>query len=30
VRNMYSFLTKYFSSVVLVLHTIKYRGAQVG
>jgi hypothetical protein len=27
---MYSFLTEYFSSVVLVLHAIRYRGAQVG
>jgi hypothetical protein len=27
---MYSFLTEYFSSVVLVLHAIRYRAAQVG
>jgi hypothetical protein len=26
---MYSFLTEYFSSVVLVLHAIRYRAAQV-
>jgi hypothetical protein len=30
VRDMYSFLTEYFSSVVLVLHTIMCRAAQVG
>jgi hypothetical protein len=30
VRDMYSFLTEYFSSVVLVLYTIRYRAAQVG
>jgi hypothetical protein len=30
VRNMYSFLTEYFSSVVLVLHAIKCRVAQAG
>jgi hypothetical protein len=29
VRDMYSFLTEYFSSVALVLHAIKYRAAQV-
>jgi hypothetical protein len=29
VRDTYSFLTEYFSSVVLVLHAIKYRAAQV-
>jgi hypothetical protein len=29
VRDMYSFLTEYFSSVVLVLHAIRYREAQV-
>jgi hypothetical protein len=29
-RDMYSFLTEYFSSVVLVLHVIRYRAAQVG
>jgi hypothetical protein len=27
---MYSFLTEYFSSVVLVLHAIRCRAAQVG
>jgi hypothetical protein len=26
---MYNFLTEYFSSVVLVLHAIRYRAAQV-
>jgi hypothetical protein len=30
VRDMYSFLTEYFSSVVLVLHAIRYRAAQAG
>jgi hypothetical protein len=30
VWDMYSFLTEYFSSVVLVLHAIRYRAAQVG
>jgi hypothetical protein len=30
VRDMYSFLTEYFSCVVLVLHAIRYRAAQVG
>jgi hypothetical protein len=30
VRDMYSFLIEYFSSVVLVLHAIRYRAAQVG
>jgi hypothetical protein len=30
VRDMYSLLTEYFSSVVLVLHASRYRGAQVG
>jgi hypothetical protein len=30
VRDMYSFLTEYFSFVVLVLHAIRCRGAQVG
>jgi hypothetical protein len=29
VRDMYSFLTEYLSSVVLVLHAIGYRAAQV-
>jgi hypothetical protein len=29
VRDMYSFLTEYFSSVILVLHSIWYRAAQV-
>jgi hypothetical protein len=29
-RNMYSFLTEYFSSVVLVLHAVRYRAAQAG
>jgi hypothetical protein len=29
VRDMYGFLTEYFSSVVLVLHAISYRAAQV-
>jgi hypothetical protein len=29
VRDMYNFLTEYFSSVVLVLHAIRYRAAQV-
>jgi hypothetical protein len=29
VQDMYNFLTKYFSSVVLVLHAIRYRAAQV-
>jgi hypothetical protein len=29
VRDMYSFLTEYFFSVVLVLHAIRYRAAQV-
>jgi hypothetical protein len=28
VRDMYSLLTEYFSSVVLVLHAIRYRAAQ--
>jgi hypothetical protein len=27
---MYNFLTEYFSSVVLVLHAIRCRAAQVG
>jgi hypothetical protein len=30
VRDMYSFLTEYFSSVVLVLQAIKCCAAQVG
>jgi hypothetical protein len=30
VRDMYNFLTEYFSSVVLVLHAIRCRAAQVG
>jgi hypothetical protein len=30
VRDTYSFLTEYSSSVVLVLHAIRYRVAQVG
>jgi hypothetical protein len=30
VRDMYSFLTEYFSSVVLVLHAIRCRAAQAG
>jgi hypothetical protein len=30
VRDMYSFLTEYFSSIVLVLHAIRYYAAQVG
>jgi hypothetical protein len=30
VRDMYSFLTEYFFSVVLVLHAIRCRVAQVG
>jgi hypothetical protein len=29
VRDMYSFLTEYFSSVVIVLHAFRYRAAQV-
>jgi hypothetical protein len=29
VQDMYSFLTEYFSFVVLVLHAIRYRVAQV-
>jgi hypothetical protein len=29
VRDMYSFLSEYFSSVVLVLHAIRCRAAQV-
>jgi hypothetical protein len=29
VQDMYSFLTEYFSSVVLVLHVIRYRAVQV-
>jgi hypothetical protein len=29
-RDMYSFLVEYFSSVVLVLHAIRYCVAQVG
>jgi hypothetical protein len=29
VRDMYNFLTEYFS-VVLVLHAIRYRAVQVG
>jgi hypothetical protein len=29
VRHMYSFLTEYFSSVVLVLYAIRYRAVQV-
>jgi hypothetical protein len=29
-RNMYSFLTEYFSFVVLVLHAVRYRAAQAG
>jgi hypothetical protein len=29
-RDMNNFLTEYFSSVVLVLHAIRYRAAQVG
>jgi hypothetical protein len=28
-RDMYSFLTEYFSYVILVLHAIRYRAAQV-
>jgi hypothetical protein len=30
VRDMYRFLTEYFSSVVLVLHASRCRAAQVG
>jgi hypothetical protein len=30
VQDMYSFLTEYFSSVVLVLHAIRCRLAQAG
>jgi hypothetical protein len=30
VQDMYSFLTEYFSSVVLVLYAIRCRAAQVG
>jgi hypothetical protein len=30
VRDMYNFLTEYFSPVVLVLHAIKCRAAQAG
>jgi hypothetical protein len=30
VRDMYSFLSEYFSSVVLVLHASRCRAAQVG
>jgi hypothetical protein len=30
VRDMYSFLTEYFSSAILVLHASSYHGAQVG
>jgi hypothetical protein len=30
VQDMYSFLTEYFSSAVLVLHAIRCRAAQVG
>jgi hypothetical protein len=30
VRDMYSFLTEYSSSAVLVLHAIRCRAAQVG
>jgi hypothetical protein len=29
-RDMYSFLTEYFFSVVLVLHAIRFRVAQAG
>jgi hypothetical protein len=29
VRDMYSFLTEYFSSVVLVIRAIRYSAAQV-
>jgi hypothetical protein len=29
-QDMYSFLSEYFSSVVLVLHAIRCRAAQVG
>jgi hypothetical protein len=29
-RDMYNFLTEYFSSLVLVLHAIRCRAAQVG
>jgi hypothetical protein len=29
VQDMYNFLTEYFSSVVLVLHAIRYHAAQV-
>jgi hypothetical protein len=30
VQDMYSFLTEYFSSVVLMLHAIRCRVAQAG
>jgi hypothetical protein len=30
VRDMYSFLSEYFSSIVLVFHAIRCRAAQVG
>jgi hypothetical protein len=30
VRDMYSFLTEYFSSIDLVLHAIRCRATQVG
>jgi hypothetical protein len=30
VRDMYSFLSEYFSSIVLVLHASRCRAAQVG
>jgi hypothetical protein len=30
VRDMYSFLTDYFSSIVLVLHAVRCHAAQVG
>jgi hypothetical protein len=30
VHGMYSFLSEYFSTVVLAPHTIRYRAAQVG
>jgi hypothetical protein len=30
VQDMYSFLTEYFSSIVLVLHAFRFRVAQAG
>jgi hypothetical protein len=30
VRDMYNFLSEYFSTVVLVLHAIRCRASQVG